>query len=172
MPRRPYGPTRPGWRPWRTAETSDRHGQTPPSPSIGPPLLSASWSPPFPWGIPLGAVTGGVVVGGAVGGGAAVVGGLVAAGGGGLVVGGGGALVVGGAVVGGGLVVGGGGGLVVGGAVGGGAAVVGGLEVVGGVATIALTTGVPARVIAYQVPPKPVMPSPLASPGLLSPAKV
>jgi hypothetical protein len=75
----------------------------------------------------------------------------------------------------GGLVVGGGGGLVVGGAVVGGL-VVGGAVVVGGTAGLAaptaLMTGVPARVIAYQVPPKPVRPSPLACPGLVSPATV
>jgi hypothetical protein len=156
----------------RMAGPTDRHGQTSPSPSLGPPLLSASWSPPFPWGMPLGAVAGGLVVGGGggvvVGGGAAGAGGLVVGGaavGGGLVAGGGGAVVTGGLVVGGAAV---GGGLVVGGAVVGG----GGLVVGGGSALTALMTGVPARVIAYQVPPKPLMPSPLACPGPVSPAKV
>ena len=59
-----------------------------PSPSLGPPLLSASWSPPLSCGMPL----------------------LVVGGGGGVVVGGGGGVVVGGGVVGGGVVAGGGGG--------------------------------------------------------------
>jgi hypothetical protein len=67
------------------------------------------------------------------------------------------------------LVVGAAGVLVVGGAVAGGGVVVGGLEVV---ALTPFMTGVPARVITYQVPPKAVTPSPLASPGLVSPAKV
>src|ERR1700722_10825663 len=48
-----------------------------PSPSLGPPLLSASWSPPLSWAIPFttagGVATGGVVVGGAVVGGGGVV---------------------------------------------------------------------------------------------------
>jgi len=49
-----------------------------PSPSLGPPLLSASWSPPLPCGMPLlvigRAVVGGVVIGG---GSVIVVGGVV-----------------------------------------------------------------------------------------------
>jgi hypothetical protein len=46
-----------------------------PSPSLGPPLLSASWSPPFPCGIGFGGGGGGWVAGGG--------GGWVAGGGGG-----------------------------------------------------------------------------------------
>ena len=45
-----------------------------PSPSLGPPLLSASWSPPLPCGIGL-AVGAGEVAGGAGGGVAAAGGG-------------------------------------------------------------------------------------------------
>ena len=85
-----------------------------PSPSLGPPLLSASWSPPLSWAIPLtmagGGATGGAVVGGGATGGAVVGGG----GGGGGTVGGG--VVVGGAVV-------AGAGTAVGGVVGAGGAV-------------------------------------------------
>src|SRR5271165_918635 len=57
-----------------------------PSPSLGPPLLSPSWSPPPPWGIPPDVV---VVVGGGGGGGGGgdVVGVVVGGGGGGAVVG-------------------------------------------------------------------------------------
>src|SRR5215469_6549155 len=40
-----------------------------PSPSLGPPLLSASWSPPLPCGIGFDGGAGGCVVGGAGGGG-------------------------------------------------------------------------------------------------------
>jgi hypothetical protein len=70
-----------------------------PSPSLGPPLLSASWSPPLPCGMPFLMIGGAVVGGGSV----IVVGGVVA---GGVVAGG----VVGGGcgtvdVVGGGPVV-------------------------------------------------------------------
>jgi hypothetical protein len=92
--------------------------QTFPSPSLGPPLLSASWSPPLPWGIPL-TTAGGVATGGAVGGG-----------GGGTVVGGGGTVV--GGVVGGGTVGGGGGGTAVAGVVGGGVVGAGAGTAVGG----------------------------------------
>src|SRR4051795_7726477 len=47
--------------------------QIPPSPSLGPPLLSASWSPPLFWGIPLADGLGAGVVAGL---GAGVVAGL------------------------------------------------------------------------------------------------
>ena len=87
----------------RGVETTTLSDQTLPSPSIGPPLLSASISPPLSWAIPLmkaGAVaTGGAVVGGGGGGGgiggggppvggAATTGGAVGGGRGGTVVGG------------------------------------------------------------------------------------
>jgi hypothetical protein len=62
--------------------------QTLPSPSLGPPLLSPSWSPPLPWAMPL-TTAGGVTTGGAVvgGGGGTVVGTVVVGGGGGVVLG-------------------------------------------------------------------------------------
>ncbi len=99
---------------FRLPSTSQCH--TLPSPSLGPPLLSASPSPPLPCGIPLPG-GGGVVVGGGAGGAGGVVVGGGAGGGGGVVVGGG---------------VGGGGGAVVGGGVGAG----GGMVVVGGGAVV------------------------------------
>ena len=64
------------------------HDQRLPSPSLGPPLLSASWSPPLSWEIPL-MTAGALATGGAgVGGGAGTVVGGTVAGGVGTVVGG------------------------------------------------------------------------------------